>query len=100
MSQLTLYPLSAMSRRRSARLLLLTKALQLVQSLGLSEREIRYLLTHAADFDDVNLSELPTRAVGDTPAEKSGHRATLQRDSGAWPPMPASSAIWPAGRTT
>jgi hypothetical protein len=44
--------------------------LQLVQSLGLSEREIRYLLTHAADFGGLNLSHLPTRSSDDTPAEK------------------------------
>lgn len=68
-SQLTLYPLSAMAGAQRA-ILLLTKALQLVQSLGLSEREMRYLLTHAADFGNVNLSQLPTQAVGDTPAEQ------------------------------
>jgi hypothetical protein len=47
---------------------LLTKALQLVQSLGLIEREIRYLLTHAAAFNGLNLSQLPTRSSEDTPA--------------------------------
>lgn len=50
LSQLTLYPLTAVASVESA-LLLLTKALQLVQSLGLSEREIRYIVTHAHDFD-------------------------------------------------
>lgn len=68
-SQLTLYPLSAMVGAEQA-ILLLTKALQLVQGLSLSERETRYLLTHASDFGNVNLSQLPTRAVGDTPTEK------------------------------
>ena len=68
-AQLTLYPLSAMAGAEGA-ILLLSKALQLVQSLGLSEREMRYLLTRAADFGDVNLSQLPTRAGGDTPAEQ------------------------------
>ena len=50
---------------------MLTKAAQLVQSLGLSEREIRYLLTHAADFGGVNLSQLPTRTVGQTAGDKA-----------------------------
>lgn len=68
-AQLTLYPLSAMASAERATMLL-SKALQLVQSLGMSEREIRYLLTHAGDFNKVNLSELPTEAVGDTPVEK------------------------------
>ena len=68
-SQLTLYPLTAIQGAERAGLLL-TKALQLVQSLGLNEREIRYLLTHAANFGGVNLSQLPTQSVGDTPAEK------------------------------
>ena len=68
-SQLTLYPLTAIQGAERA-VLLLTKALQLVQSLGLNERETRYLLTHAEDFGDLNLSQLPTLSSGDTPAEK------------------------------
>lgn len=68
-SQLTLYPLTAIQGAERA-VLLLTKSLQLVQGLSLSEREIRYLLTHAADFGGVNLSQLPTRSSEDTPAEK------------------------------
>lgn len=69
-SQLKLYPLNTMDDAEGA-ILLLTKALQLVQSLGLSERELRYLLTHAADFGGVNLSQLPMQSTGDTPAEKA-----------------------------
>ncbi|WP_337287743.1 neuraminidase-like domain-containing protein [Candidatus Methylomirabilis sp.] len=75
MSQLTLYPAAAIDAAERAAVLL-NKALQLVQSLGLSEREIRYLLTHAADFDNVSLSDLPTGTVGHTPTEKT---ATEQR---------------------
>lgn len=75
LSQLMLYPTAAIEDAERA-MILLSKALQLVQSLSLSEREIRYLLTHAADFGGVSLSELPTLRVGDTPAEKS---ATTQR---------------------
>ena len=70
LSQLTLYPIAAIGAAERAALLL-NKALQLVQSLGLSEREIRYILTHAADFGGVSLSELPTETVGNTQAEKT-----------------------------
>jgi hypothetical protein len=60
LAQLTLYPLaSSLAAERAA--LLLTKTLQIVSSLGLSEREIRYLLMNAAAFDDLNLSLLPTQ---------------------------------------
>ena len=77
-SQLTLYPLNTMAEAERS-ILVLTKALQLIQSLGLSEREIRYLLTHAADFDGLNLSQLPTRFNDDTPEEKV---AAAQRFTG------------------
>lgn len=66
-SQLTLYTSTAVQRAESA-VLLLSKVLQLVQSLGLNEREIRYLLTHAAAFDGLSLSQLPTRSSDDTAA--------------------------------
>jgi len=66
-SQLTLYPLTAIQGAERA-VLLLTKALQLVQTLGLNEREVRYLLIHASAFDGLNLSQLPTRSNDDTPA--------------------------------
>ncbi len=68
--QLKLYPLSTMAGAERATLLL-SKALQLVQSLGLSEREIRYLLTHAAAFSNLSLSQLPTQPSGDTPADRT-----------------------------
>ena len=66
LSHLTLYPLIAIERGEHA-LILLNKVLQLTQSLNLNEREVRYLLTHAADFDDLNLSKLPTRESEDSP---------------------------------
>lgn len=56
-----LYPLAAMEESERAAVLL-AKALQLLQSLGLNEREARYLLTHAAAFDGLNLSLLPASA--------------------------------------
>lgn len=69
-SQLKLYPLSTMKGAEDA-IVLLTKVLQLVQSLGLSEREIRYFLTHPADFEGMNLSQLPTQLSSDTLTELS-----------------------------
>src|SRR5215212_3517899 len=64
LAQLTLYPQAVIESADHA-LLLLRKVLQLIQSLGLTEREVRYLLTHAADFDGLNLTKLPTRATDD-----------------------------------
>jgi hypothetical protein len=75
LAQLTLYSPAALDEAERA-VLLLVKGLRLVQSLGLSAREIRYLLTHAADFGDLNLSELPTRYVADAPAQTA---ATVER---------------------
>jgi hypothetical protein len=68
-SQLTLLPLTTVEGAERA-ILLLTKVLQLVQSLGLNEREVRYFVTHAASFGGIDLSQLPTVASGNTPAEK------------------------------
>ena len=70
LSQLKLYPAAAIEAAEKATTLL-SKAVQIVQSLGISEREIRYLLTHAGDFDGMSLSDLPTATVGDSPAEKA-----------------------------
>lgn len=75
LSQVTLYPAAAIEAAERATTLL-NKALQMVQSLGLSERDIRYLLTHAADFDGMSLSDLPTATVGDSPSE---HTSAAQR---------------------
>ncbi len=70
LSQLALYPAQGVAAAEQA-LLLLTKALRVLQVLGLSEREARYLLADApGDFDNVSLSELPTGEGGDTPAER------------------------------
>ncbi len=66
LAQLTLYPLTAIERGERA-LVLLSKALQLTQSLNLNEREVRYMLTHANDFANLNLSKLPTRESDDSP---------------------------------
>ncbi len=77
LSQLALTPLSALQAAEAA-LTLLSKALTLLQELGLSEREARYLLTHAAEFGNVNLSELPTAPVGNTPAEQAAAAARFE----------------------
>jgi hypothetical protein len=78
LSQLTLYPAATIDAAARAATLL-NKALQLVQGLGLSQREIRYLLTHAADFDGVSLSDLPTATVGNTLNEKTSSVQRFRR---------------------
>ena len=49
--------------------MLLTKVLQLIQVLGLNEREVRYILSHATDFDGISFSQFPTRDQDNTPAQ-------------------------------
>lgn len=65
LARLTLYYLSAMDRAERA-VVLLNKALQLLENFGLSERESRYLLTHPGAFDGLSLSKLPTATSDDT----------------------------------
>jgi hypothetical protein len=67
LSRLTLYPWAAVERAAQAQVLF-AKALQIIAALGLNEREVRYLLAHPADFDNLDLSALPTRAENDSPA--------------------------------
>ena len=67
LSQLKLYPVSVMDGAEAATTLL-SKVLQYATGLGLNEREVRYLLTHAADFGNLNLSDLPTATIGNTAA--------------------------------
>lgn len=73
LAQLTLYSRTGLERGERA-LIVLRKALQLLETFELTEREIRYLLAHAADFDGLSLSRLPTKESGDTPAETAGAR--------------------------
>lgn len=68
-SRLMLYPAATIDTAGRA-VILLNKSLQLVQSLGMSELEIRHLQTHANNFDDISLRELPTVAVDDTIVEQ------------------------------
>ena len=58
LSRLTLYPLAVVKRFTNA-YVLLAKTLQLVQGLGLSEREARYFLAQHPYYS-INFSKLPT----------------------------------------
>ena len=58
LTQLKLYPLTVIEQAERA-MVLLTKSLQLIQALGLNERELHYLLTHASQFDNLDLKTLP-----------------------------------------
>ncbi len=67
LGRLALYPASVVERANRASVLL-SKTVRLMQGLQLSERELRYILTHAVDFGGVDFSALPTRAADDSPA--------------------------------
>ena len=73
-SQLSLYPASALINAEEA-ILLLSKSLGLIGGVGLNEREIRYLLTHSADFGNARLGDLPVQSVGDSDDEKKAATA-------------------------
>ena len=60
LTQLTLYPMTAFENAERA-IVLLSKVLKITQELGLSERELRYLLTHPDQFDNLDLKTLPCR---------------------------------------
>lgn len=81
LARLTLYPMTNFARADRA-VVLLSKALQLIQGLNLNEREVRYLLTHAADFGNLSLSALPTRAGDDTPERAKALFAQFLRLAG------------------
>jgi hypothetical protein len=79
LTRLTLYPQTAIEGAEQT-LLLLSKVLQLIQSLNLSEREVLYLFTNPADFDNLDFSKLPTTgsAIGDTAALKQAQELFKQ----------------------
>ena len=58
LSLLTLYPQTNIDQVMRS-YVLLAKVIQIIQGLKLTEREVRYILTHKSDFDDINLSKLP-----------------------------------------
>ena len=79
LGQLALYPAQGVAEAETD-LLLLTKSLRVLQVLGLTEREARYLLVDApGDFDNVSLSDLPTAEVGDTDPERTAAAARCRR---------------------
>jgi hypothetical protein len=65
LSQILLYPqqnIIAFTRAQT----LLAKTLQIMQVIGLEEREISYLMANASQFNGLNLSSLPTQASDDS----------------------------------
>jgi len=66
LGRLTLYPTKAIERIQRV-YVMLAKTLQIVRGLDLTEREVRHVLTHENDFDNVDLSKLPTRPEDATP---------------------------------
>jgi ABC toxin N-terminal region/Neuraminidase-like domain len=81
LAQLTLYPLTSFDLATRA-LTLFSKSLALAQGLGLEERELRYLLTHASDFSNLDLSRLPVDRNEDTPAGAAALFAQFMRLAG------------------
>lgn len=88
LGQLTLHPAGTLDAAARADLLL-TKALQLFGTLGLTERESRHLLLHPGDFGSLDLSQLPTRPGEETAAgttalfgsfRRLAHYAVLRRE--------------------
>ncbi|MET8454368.1 neuraminidase-like domain-containing protein [Streptomyces sp. NPDC005209] len=68
LSSLRLHPAASIARVDRARVLL-AKATRITAGAGLTERELRHVLTHRRDFVDLDLGLLPTR--GDDPAAGS-----------------------------
>jgi len=68
LGQLVLCPRAVADGARAARLLL-AKTLQLAAGFELTERELRHLTSHAADFDSLELGKLPTSRLGDSQAD-------------------------------
>lgn len=70
-SRLTLYPASVIDEAVGATTRLL-KSLQLVQNLGLNEREVRYIAAQAKYFGGVRFHDLPAESADDSSAGRSG----------------------------
>jgi hypothetical protein len=67
LDRLALYPQQAMDHAARS-VVRLVKSLSLLAKIGLNEREARYILTHAADFDGLDLNRLPAAADEADPA--------------------------------
>jgi len=76
LSQFVLLPQAEMDGAAQA-YTMLAKALQLAQGLGLSERDIRHILAHSADFGDVNWQQLPTQVTNDTDVDAAKKAVAL-----------------------
>jgi hypothetical protein len=68
LSRIVLYPQQTVDAFARARVLL-AKVLQILQVTGLDQREVSYLAGNAAQFQNLNLSSLPTQASEDSPAK-------------------------------
>ena len=66
LDRLTCHPAEAVERVRRAHVLL-DKALRLAAAAGLTEPELRHLLTHPDDFDGLTLGALPVTEAEDDP---------------------------------
>jgi hypothetical protein len=64
--RLVRYPRATVTKLHRVHLLL-AKTVRLAAALGLTEPELRHLLTHRDDFDGLDPGELPTRSADDTP---------------------------------
>jgi len=71
LSQIVLYSDEAVTRFMRARVLL-EKVLQILQKTGIGERELSYLMAHAAQFGDLRLSSLPTEESDDAQDKAQG----------------------------
>jgi hypothetical protein len=67
LSQVVLFPGTAVDGFGRAKTLV-AKVLQILQTFGLDERELNYLIGNAAQFGNLRLSALPTLASDDSPA--------------------------------
>ncbi|WP_438029768.1 neuraminidase-like domain-containing protein [Sorangium sp. So ce233] len=89
LGRLSLTPEAAVERVRRAHVLL-KKTLRLMSGFGLSERELRHLRAHAADFDGFDPGQLPTGETADLGAASArlawflrlAEVARLKRDLG------------------
>ncbi|MDR3483154.1 MAG: neuraminidase-like domain-containing protein [Burkholderiaceae bacterium] len=71
LSQIQLYPQQTFAGFVRARLLL-AKVLQILQTTGIGEREISYLIANSAQFANLKLSSLPTQASDDSLTKAHG----------------------------
>lgn len=76
--RLALTPAAARDAAEAAAILL-AKVVALAVDLGLDRGDLEHLLTHAADFGGLTLSDLPTAPLADSPAQRAAATARLGR---------------------